>query len=425
VAFPYPSMASLSAADPRTHAAAVCVALALALSACSSDESPARKTPVTEAGTVDGDGAVDSGGGVTPALEGSPYQTLAEWRLFADEKAQTPADRVVPYDVIAQLFADYAYKRRFLYVPTGKEIGYSPTDKWNLPVGTILVKTFSYLTDGKDPKNGERLLETRLLIRESSGWAPHTYVWNEAQTGATLTTGGTTIDSQVVTPSGDHLTDSYIVPSENDCRTCHGRLGHTDTLGGRTRQLDRDNDYGSGAENQIDHLAKLGLFDTTPEPAVNRVHLVDPFGSAAISDRVRSYLDGNCAHCHEPGSSAGSASGFWVDYPSTDPNTVQNAHWGMCKQPASASGSTCGLRFDIVPGKPDDSIIVCRMESTLGKARMPPIGRNLVHSESLALVREWISGMPAGCGAASSSDSGAPDGSAPDAAPDAATAGPG
>jgi uncharacterized repeat protein (TIGR03806 family) len=414
VAYPYPSMASLlSAADPRARAAALFVALAL--SACSSDKSAGRTPSTGEAGVPRGDGATDAGSGVTPAPEGSPYETLAEWHLFAVAKTQIPNDGIVPYEVISQLFADYAYKRRFMYVPKGKRIGYSPTDTWGLPVGTILVKTFSYLTDGKDPKGGERLLETRLLIHESSGWAPHTYVWNEAQTGAALMRGGATIDSQVVTTAGNHITDSYIVPSEDDCRTCHGRLGHTDTLGGRTRQLDRDNDYGSGPENQIDHLAKLGLFDAAPEPTANRVHLVDPFGSAPISDRARSYLDGNCSHCHQQGSSAGSASGFWVDYPSTDPNVVQNAHWGRCKQPTSASGSTCGLRFDIVPGKPDESIIVCRMESTAARARMPPIGRNLVHAEGVALLREWISGMPSGCGAGSPSDSGAPDGRVPEA----------
>lgn len=413
-------MASPFAAETRAGAAA----LALVLSACSPDKSATLERAKAEAGAPRSDGGGDAGRGVTPAPEGSPYQTLAEWHLFTDARAQTPADRVVPYQVIAQLFSDYAYKRRFVYVPEGKQIGYSPTDKWSFPVGTILVKTFSYLTDGKDPKNGERLLETRLLIHESSGWAPHTYKWNEAQTSATLQPGGATIDgAQVVTSSGERVTNAYIVPSENDCRTCHGRLGHTDTLGGRTRQLDRDNDYGGGPENQIDHLVQLGLLDTAPEPFASRVHLVDPFGTAPISERARSYLDGNCAHCHEPGTSAGSASGFWVDYPSTDPTVVQNAHWGLCKQPTAASGSTCGLQFDIVPGKPDESIIVCRMESTSARARMPPIGRNLVHAEGVALVRDWISGMSGGCGGQRSPDAGAPGDAAVDGARNSLDAG--
>src|SRR5262249_10420118 len=162
-------------------------------------------------------------------------------------------ERVVPYDVNSQLFADYATKHRFIYVPAGKTIGYDPVNTWSLPVGTILVKTFSYLADARDPSKGERLLETRLLIHESAGWAPHPHVGDAAQTTATRKVGGDVIDSQFVDPSGQSRTNGYVVPSENDCRSCHGRLGSTDTLGGRTLQLDRDNDYGRGPENQIDH----------------------------------------------------------------------------------------------------------------------------------------------------------------------------
>src|SRR5207248_6283298 len=135
---------------------------------------------------------------------------------------------------------------------------------------------------------GERLLETRLLLHESGGWVPHTYVWNVEQTEATLDTAGDEIDSRFVDTSGNTVTNAYTVPSENDCRTCHGKLGYTNTLGGRTLELDRDHDYGKGPENQIDHLAKLSVFDVTPPPAASRVHLVDPFGTAPVFERVRS-----------------------------------------------------------------------------------------------------------------------------------------
>ncbi len=46
----------------------------------------------------------------TPAPEGSPYATLDEWHLFADARAQTPAEGVIPYDVNAPLFSDYTAK---------------------------------------------------------------------------------------------------------------------------------------------------------------------------------------------------------------------------------------------------------------------------------------------------------------------------
>ncbi len=413
--YPFRSMVPVFVTDARKPIALGALALSLLAPSCSSD--PAAKAPPGPTR----DAAISGDGGVTPAPEGEPYQTLEEWHLFSDAKAQVPAARVIPYEVIAQLFSDYAFKRRFIYVPSGQKIAYSATDRWKLPVGSIFVKTFSYLKDGRDPKNGERLLETRLLIHEKDGWVGRTYVWNDAQTSAVLTTGGATIPSDIVTTSGKSLSNGYLVPSEDDCRTCHGRLGYTDTLGGRTRQLDRDDDYGHGPENQIDHLAKLGLFDVTPEPAAERVHLVDPFGDAPLSDRARSYLDGNCAHCHQRGEANASQSGYWVDYPSTDPATASDLHWGVCKQPTSATGSTCGLWADVYPGKPDQSILVCRIESQQARARMPPVGRTLVHEEGVALLRDWIAGLTgAGCDAPGSQDAGkSPD--APDAAstPDA------
>lgn len=382
--YPFPSTASASAVDRRPRSRLALLSFAL-LAACSSGG--ARSPDSGEASA-----------GVTPAPEDEPWKTLEEWHLFDDARKQSPGTRVVPYDVNSPLYADYAQKHRFLYVPPGERIGYSDTDVWAFPVGTILVKTFSYLADARDPSSAERLLETRLLIHQSTGWKPHTYVWDEEQTEATLRTGGADLDTTFVDPSGEGRTNAYSVPSENDCRSCHGKLGQTDTLGGRTRQLDRDNDYGDGPENQLDHLADLGLFDAAPAPAEGRTRLVDPFGDAPLYDRARSYFDGNCAHCHRAGNSQGSQSGLFLDFESTDPAEGRLARIGVCKQPASAGGATCGYSFDIVPGKPEESIYVCRMESTDAKYKMPTVGRNLVHTEGVALVQDWIASLPGDCG---------------------------
>jgi uncharacterized repeat protein (TIGR03806 family) len=416
VAYQYRSTAPVSVAESSR---AVFFAAALLACGCSSDTAPAAPSGDGGGGSSGSKGdarAADSGSGVTPAPEGEPYSTLDEWHLFEDAVKQSPGVRVVPYEVVSQLYADYTTKRRFIYVPEGKKVGYSATEKWAMPVGTILVKTFAYPADTRDPSKGERLLETRLLIHEASGWVPHTYVWDAAQKSATLKVGGDVIDSQFIDPSGKDRTNGYIVPSENDCRGCHGRLGETDTLGGRTRQLDRDNDYGSGPENQIDHMARLGFFDSAPEPAASRVHLVDPFGSASLSERARSYMDGNCAHCHVPGTAQGSSSGLWLDWDSTGPTAAKN-HWGYCKdRPSAAGGGTCGLLFDIVPGRPDESILICRVNSTLTKEKMPTVGRNLVHTEGVALLRDWIASIPGSCGNPPQTDAGVEAG-APDGAP--------
>jgi len=53
------------------------------------------------------------------------------------------------------------------------------------------------------------------------------------------------------------------------------------------------------------------------------------------------------------------------------------------------------LEFDLVPGEPERSILLFRMESTAPKVMMPQIGRDLVHEEGVALIREWIGSMRA------------------------------
>jgi uncharacterized repeat protein (TIGR03806 family) len=295
------------------------------------------------------------------------------------------------------LFSDYSVKLRFLWVPPGETIAYSGDENWGFPAGTILVKTFTYPDDLADPDSGRRLLETRLLVREAEKWAPHTYVWNDEQTEAVRKVAGGTIQAEFVDESGATIQNAYAVPNKNECFECHGEAGSTDTLGGRTRQLDRDNDYGSGAENQIDHMAALGLFETTPPASDQQARLSDPFGSGSLSDRARSYLDANCGHCHDASGTGSTGSGLRLDWDSTDPDTDDPANWGVCKIPTSAGGATCGVTFDVVPGSPESSILYCRLASAENEIRMSPVGRNLVHSEGVSLIEEWIRQMSGRC----------------------------
>ena len=95
-------------------------------------------------------------------------------------------DMLGPYEVIAPLFADEARKHRFIQLPaSGAKARYSDQDPWELPVGAIVVKTFAFPRDARDPTQGERVIETRLLIRGPTEIVPITYVWNDAQTEAT------------------------------------------------------------------------------------------------------------------------------------------------------------------------------------------------------------------------------------------------
>jgi uncharacterized repeat protein (TIGR03806 family) len=333
---------------------------------------------------------------VTPPPFGAPWQTLGEWNLFADISSGAPNARVVPYDLISPLFSDYANKRRYLFVPDGSTITYSDTDAWDFPVGSILVKTFSYPIDPGAPDGAQDLLETRILFKEPTGWTAQTYVYDATDTEAALTITTKFIPVVAETPSGLPI-DTYVVPNGNQCIECHKSFDTARHLGPSTRQLDRDNDYGSGPVNQLDHLASLGYFDTTPAPAGQRVRLVDPFDDTNpdLSYRVRSYFDANCAHCHTAGGHATPPSALDLTLSATDPGG-NAASWGECVVPTSCSCCP-GKTHDVVPGDADASIMPCRLESTAINEKMPPFG-SFSHEEGVALVRAWIDAMPAtGC----------------------------
>jgi hypothetical protein len=51
----------------------------------------------------------------------------------------------------------------------------------------------------------------------------------------------------------------------------------------------------------------------------------------------------------------------------------------------------------VLPGRPDESILIFRLESTAPKVSMPALGRDVVHEEGVKLLRQWIKSLPGGC----------------------------
>jgi hypothetical protein len=66
---------------------------------------------------------------------------------------------------------------------------------------------------------------------------------------------------------------------------------------------------------------------------------------------------------------------------------------GVGKTPVAAGRGSGNLRFSIVPGKPDESIILYRLKSTDPGVMMPELGRTQMQPEAVALIREWIGVM--------------------------------
>ena len=348
--------------------------------------------------------------------EGQPA-TLAEWGVLRIEAGHLRLnDGVVPYDLNTPLFSDYAHKLRTVWMPAGTSATYQAERSFDFPVGTILSKTFYYpLPDGKawDGKSVARtppsqsslqaetldlakvrLIETRLLVHRAEGWVALPYVWNDAQTQATLKRTGDLVALELVDAQGHREAADYQVPDQNQCGGCHitdNKSRKLLPIGPKARHLNRDFNYAGGRENQLAHLVRVGYLRGVP---ADPPRLVDAMEAGAPLDaRARAYLDINCGHCH---SATGPAvtSGLHLDaMPAT---RLQN---GFCKQPVAAGKGTGDRLYDIEPGHADGSVLLFRMDSDDPAVMMPELGRSVVHREGVELIRQWIDAQQGRCDA--------------------------
>jgi uncharacterized repeat protein (TIGR03806 family) len=214
------------------------------------------------------------------------------------------------------------------------------------------------------------------------------YVWNESQTDAVLELAASPVEVTFNDQEGRRHHISYSIPNANECAQCHERSKTLLPIGPKARNLNKDFDYPDGRTNQLAHWMKIGYLKgmSSPEQAP-KVPVWDDPKSGSLEARARAYLDNNCAHCHQAGGVAG-YTGSLLGYNETDMRKL-----GFFKLPNSA-GYTGDRPYDIVPGRPADSILLYRMESIRPKEMMPEIGRAVVHREGVALIREWLASLP-------------------------------
>ena len=297
-------------------------------------------------------------------------RTLSAYGFFADAAAQAPGFRVQPYRLNTPLYSDGADKLRFVYLPQGTQMQADGEGLLRLPVGAALIKTFAF-GEGEN----RRLIETRLLLHRTDGWVALPYRWNEAQTDAELALAGGRLE--IDTP--DHGTISYRIPNKNQCKECHGLNDAVVPIGPKARNLSLAWLEGRVAEGNLDKVPAGA--DTLPHWE-NRQE-------ASASDAARAYLDVNCAHCHRPQATA-SNSGLDLRWEQDKPMAL-----GVMKRPVAAGRGSGGHEFSVLPGRPESSIMVHRMNSAEPGVAMPELGKSTVDEEGVAVVRRWIAGMGA------------------------------
>ena len=319
--------------------------------------------------TVQIDGVLSKLVPAAPPPPDSFPQQLSDTGCVDPGDPTRPAPGLIPYDVNAPLWSDGADKQRFLAVPDGATITIGADQDWDLPIGSVLVKTFSV---------AGKLVETRLFMRhDDGGWGGYTYEWNEEGTEATLLPAGklkTLADST-----------AWAYPSRTQCMQCHSKASGG-TIGLETAQLNRDAVYPSTnrLSNQLATLDHIGMFSAPLGvlPA-DAPRLSDPAGTDSLEAKARGYLHANCAHCHRP---MGGGQGT-LDLRSTQ----LFAETESCNAD-NTQGPVGGATKLVSPGAPQTSILSLRLHATDSK-RMPPVAVSVTDPLGTRVVDDWISSL--------------------------------
>jgi len=338
-------------------------------------------------------GACGSSGICTPGggdVNG-PYAHLSQYCLVQlTDGGIVPRAGVLPYDLNTPLFSDYAVKVRTVWMPPGTTATYDAGGVMAFPDGTLISKSFGMRDDLRKSEPVIRWIETRILMKVNGAWQGYAYVWNDAGTDAALAPAGERLAVSFVYLDGGILTADYLVPAQNQCKECHGSdpMG---PIGPKARQLNKDYPYDDGSENQLVRWGKVGFLTGAPDPsAVPALPVWNDPATGTVEQRARAYLEGNCAHCHNPGGYAANT-GLTLWASETDPTA-----YGVCKEPVAAGYGSGGFAYDVVPGDPDHSVLTHRIELT-GTYLMPPLGRSVVDADGAALVHDWIAGLTGSC----------------------------
>ena len=329
-----------------------------------------------------------------------PYAKLSDYNFFeGDIKLQNPSLNVIPFAPASSLFTDYAHKKRFVWMPEGTSATYDGDNKvLNLPVGAALVKTFYY--ENVQPSNTTRIIETRVMIRKTTGWIFAEYVWNDDQTEAFLDLQGSYTDISWKDNNNVIKGTNYRIPNEVQCMTCHKAKevinGVDQTvfipIGIKPQNLNYNYNYGMYTKNQLTKWIELGYLENNFSLPTAENTVVDYNDtSKPISLRARSYVDSNCSHCHQTDRHCDYRPMRFAYSESGNANGLTNM--GVCVATSDMQDFPQALSKVVAPGNINKSMMYYRLNTTNESYRMPLHGRTIIHEEGIALIQEWINSL--------------------------------
>ena len=314
--------------------------------------------------------------------------TLSATGAFTNLANLTPAPGVVPYAPNVSFWSDFAKKSRWFALPDlASRYGFNATANWSFPTGAVWVKHFDLELTRGDPTTSRRI-ETRFLVKTADGVYGLSYRWNDAQTDATLVAEDGTDQIFQIREGTITRPQLWHFPGRGECLQCHTPAGGY-ALSFNSRQLNRA--FPNDASHQLTSLAAAGYLDTgtvTPAALPALAPADDIFSST--EKRARSYLDANCAQCHQPG---GLGRGNW-DARFSTATSAANIVNGLLIETRGDSANRV-----IAPGDIGHSQLILRLSSN-GLVRlqsnpppMPPLATSEIDVTDYNLISQWIASL--------------------------------
>ena len=305
---------------------------------------------------------------------------LSETGLYASGRPGQIDPRNRAFSPQYPLWSDGAHKSRWVFLPDESTIDARSTD-WNLPVGSRFWKEFRF---------GDRKVETRMLWKTgATDWIAVSYVWNAAQTDATLAPPEGVPNVAPIEPGRSHT-----IPSRTDCLACHGAK-RTTALGFNVLQLSTDRDpnaiHGEPLETGMVTLETL-VREERLAP-LDRSLVSQPPRIATRDPRTRSllgYFAANCGTCHN-GSDEIAVVGPSLKFSDllSDADAVAARLLGH-RTAWQVPGVADGQSVLIDPRAPDRSAMLVRMRSRRPSSQMPPLGTVVRDTAAVMALERWI-----------------------------------
>ncbi|WP_367874836.1 PQQ-dependent sugar dehydrogenase [Luteolibacter sp. Populi] len=341
-------------------------------------------------------GRGEDGGTVQKMVPGLPYADppalLSATGLFLDTARLLPSPALVPFEVASPGWSDGAGKQRWIVLPNDgnrdrveEKISYSAAGNWSFPAGTVFVKHLEMPLDERRPGVLKRF-ETRVMVCTANGGKYGlTYRWNEQGSDAVLLAGGEEESFTLTRGDGSSESRVWSYPSRGDCLQCHTNSAGQ-ALGLRTHQINRMVPHAGGTANQLARFNSEGMF----EPALGEADLANALEARPLDDdtaplehRVRSYLDANCAHCHQPG-------GMVPYFDARLQTALQDQ--GLIDAAIKGQYQLAGGRY-LKPDNARLSAMHVRLKSDLPGIAMPPLGRHSADQRAVDLLAEYIGAL--------------------------------